>query len=203
MNIGFPNWPKDKRPVIHYQPGVLIIFSLIFLCNAITFINSKRTPTIKEWETHRSEFYGYQISYPEDWRRYDITIAGTENYPDLRTTFDSTALAPEVSLLIFQRSIEGSSLNETAEWGLTIMNGYWLEPSSISDVAEIQVGDYSALTRTYEIRSKPQKRDYRDVYLVSEDKAFVLKFNTEPNYFDTADQYYFEPIMQSFIILDE
>ena len=203
MRMTFPNWPKDKRPVIHYHPGQLIFFALLFMVNTITFINSKRTPDIKEWDSHTSNFYGYHINYPENWAKYDLTITGTEHYPDSRTLFTDTGFIPDMSLRVFHREIDDSTLAETAVWGTNIMTEYWLEPSNISDVEVIEVNGYSALTRTYEIRSKPQTMDYRDVYVVAEDKAFVLKFGSEPDYFETANQYFFEPMLDSFVILDE
>ena len=204
MRMTFPNWPKDKRPVIHYQPYILAWFAFALFLALISFINEKSIPFKNEkWETHISRFYGYQLDYPESWARKDYGIAGTQEYPELRTIFRNYGLIPGAKLSILYKESSNSTLEDTAEWGLEIISQSSQTPDEISDINQIVINKEQGLTRTYTIRSKAINSTIRDVYFVTNDSAYILKFSAHPDHFETANQYYFEPILDSFVILDE
>lgn len=176
--------------------ALLIFIGIITLYSVGFWINQDRQQTLI------SDSYGFSINYPANWKLRTFGERGSKNLHDLKATISNLWLgflpsSPKDALWVHWLSAEDMTLTQTAAWGF---EKFEQRNGSVSELKEIRigVGEYPALTRTFQYASSSKVRIH--YYVISDQGAIILEFYAKS--YDTETEAVFNQMLSTFRIID-
>lgn len=153
-----------------------------------------------KWDTLKSSDNDYLLEYPASWVGTEIKASRGADY--LHGRINDNYLLPRSYMLIYTKPMSDPTFKEGTLWAEEILIkdcGYicWgkLEPKNVG------VGDYLALTTTYEEKVSLGQTLYKEVVvIVASDRVYMLQFNTYDR--SQSIEMIFNRILDSFEIVE-